>query len=60
MEELTDCYQIIEEAATDAIVTVDEQGRILSVSRAAERIFGYKVPEMVGKGMDQLIPTYKQ
>ena len=60
MEELKDCYEIIEEAATDAIVTVDEQGRILSVSRAAERIFGYKVPEMVGKGMDQIIPTYKQ
>src|SRR5438093_602152 len=60
MEDLKNCYEIIEEAATDAIVTIDEQGRILSVSRAAERIFGYKVPEMVGKGMDQLIPTYKQ
>src|SRR6266568_3478580 len=60
MEELKDCYEIIEEAATDAIVTIDEQGRILSVSRAAERIFGYKVPEMVGKGMDQIIPSYQQ
>ncbi len=39
MEELKDRYEIIEEAASDAIVTIDEHGRILSISRAAERIF---------------------
>src|SRR6185295_5773265 len=60
MEELRDRYEIIEETATDAIVTIDEQGRILSISRAAERIFGHKVPEMVGQPLDQIIPNYKQ
>ncbi|HEY2384636.1 MAG TPA: GAF domain-containing protein [Terriglobia bacterium] len=60
MEELTDRYEIIEEAATDAIVTIDEQGRILSISRAAERIFGYSVPEMAGHSVDRIIPNYKQ
>src|SRR5579883_1178339 len=60
MEELKDRYEIIEEAATDAIVTIDEQGRILSISRAAERIFGFSVPEMVGQTVDRIIPNYKQ
>src|SRR5215831_3191917 len=60
MEELKDRYEIIEEAATDAIVTIDEQGKILSISRAAERIFGYSVPEMVGQLIDRIIPDYKQ
>src|SRR5215470_8688084 len=60
MEELKDKYEIIEEAATDAIVNIDEQGKILSISRAAERIFGYSVPEMVGQLIDRIIPDYRQ
>ena len=60
MEELKDRYEIIEEGASDAIVTIDEQGRILSISRAAERIFGHSVPEMVGQPVDQIIPDYKR
>src|SRR5437762_3169013 len=58
MEELKERYEIIEEAASDAIVTIDEQGKILSISRAAERIFGHGVPEMVGQPVDQIIPDY--
>jgi PAS domain S-box-containing protein len=60
MEELRDKYEIIEETASDAIVTIDEQGRILSISRAAERIFGHSVPDMIGQPVDRIIPDYKQ
>ncbi|PYS41389.1 MAG: hypothetical protein DMG14_07470 [Acidobacteria bacterium] len=60
MEELKDRYEIIEEAASDAIVTLDEQGRVLSISRAAERIFGHTAAEMVGQPLDRIIPEYKQ
>ena len=60
MEELKERYEIIEEAASDAIVTIDEAGRILSASRAAERIFGYSVPEMVGRPVDLVIPQYQE
>jgi len=60
MEDLKDRYEIIEEAASDAIVTIDEQGKVLSISRAAERIFGYTVPEMAGHPVDRIIPKYKQ
>ena len=59
MEELKDRYEIIEEAANDAILTIDAQGRILSISRAAERIFGHSVPDMVGQSLDRFIPGYK-
>jgi PAS domain S-box-containing protein len=60
MEEIRDRYEIIEEAASDAIVTTDEQGSILSISRAAERIFGYSVVEMIGQPLDRLIPDFTQ
>jgi PAS domain S-box-containing protein len=57
MDELQERYEIIEEGANDAIITVDGNGRILSVSRAAERIFGYSQDEMTGLAMDQFIPA---
>src|SRR2546427_6239970 len=60
MEELRERYEIIEEAANDAIVTIDEQGKILSISRAAERIFGHRVPDMVGQPVNRIIPNYKE
>lgn len=60
MEELREHYEIIEEAASDAIVTIDKEGYILSISRAAERIFGYGVPEMVGQPVDAIIPNYQE
>ncbi|MFN0094922.1 MAG: putative bifunctional diguanylate cyclase/phosphodiesterase [Dehalococcoidia bacterium] len=37
------------ESATDAIVTTDQFGRILSWNRAARRLFGYSAREMAGK-----------
>src|SRR5262245_61535818 len=60
MEDLKDRYEIIEEAASDAIVTIDAQGKILSISRAAERIFGFGVNEMVGQTLERIIPDYKE
>ncbi len=59
MEELKDRYEIIEEAATDAIATIDDHDHILSISRAAERIFGFAVSEMEGQPIDALIPNYR-
>ena len=58
MEDLQDRYEIIQEAASDAIVTLDAEGRILSISRAAERIFGYSVAEIIGQSLDRFIPEY--
>jgi PAS domain S-box-containing protein len=59
MEDLKDRYEIIQEAASDAIVTLDADGTILSISRAAERIFGYSVSEIIGQPLDLIIPEYK-
>src|SRR5215211_3873395 len=51
-------YRIVAETATDAIVTIDQTGRILFVNRSAERIFGYNAPEMTGCNLDLLVPGY--
>jgi protein-histidine pros-kinase len=44
------------EAAPDAIVIVDESGRIVVVNSQAERLFGYRREEFVGQGVEMLVP----
>jgi PAS domain S-box-containing protein len=44
------------EAAPDAIVGVDSQGRISLVNAQTERLFGYSRQELVGQDMEILVP----
>lgn len=50
--------RIVMETVSDAVITVDESSTILSVNRAAERIFGYAAAEMLGADMKMLMPDY--
>jgi PAS domain S-box-containing protein len=43
------------EAALDAVVTMDAEGRVLGWNHAAEAIFGYSASEAVGREMAELI-----
>lgn len=45
------------ENAMDAIISVDEKFRIILFNQAAEKMFGYPADEMLGKGLDLLIPN---
>jgi PAS domain S-box-containing protein len=44
------------DSAMDAIISVDEQQRIVLYNRAAEKIFGWKAAEMLGQPLERLIP----
>src|SRR5688572_24991467 len=59
MEDIKERYEIIEEAATDAIATLNEDGIILSISRAAERMFGFTSSEMVGQPIHKIVPEFR-
>ena len=43
-------------AAVDAIIIIDAAGSIESLNAAAERLFGYTAPEMVGQNVKMLMP----
>jgi PAS domain S-box-containing protein len=49
-------YRLLAETATDAIVTVNEEGRILFANPAVERLFGYLPEEVVGEPLSMLAP----
>jgi len=44
------------EAAPDAIIEVDQQGRIVLLNAATEAIFGYRREELLGQPVEWLIP----
>ena len=44
------------EAAPDAIIEVDRQGRIVLLNAVTEKLFGYSREELLGKNVDALIP----
>jgi two-component system sensor kinase FixL len=40
----------------DGLITIDEDGTVLTVNAAAERLFGYAADEMIGRNVKMLMP----
>ncbi|GMV97915.1 MAG: hypothetical protein AMXMBFR83_22680 [Phycisphaerae bacterium] len=47
----------IVETAVDAIITIDEHGRIETFNHGAERMFGYRADEVLGRNVSLLMPS---
>jgi PAS domain S-box-containing protein len=48
-------HAAIFDSALDAIITIDDRGRVLEFNSAAEQTFGYQAEEIVGREMAELI-----
>jgi PAS domain S-box-containing protein len=51
-------FNILAEAAADAIISLDDQSTFLYVNPAAGRMFGYELVEMVGNNLTCLMPEH--
>ncbi|MEJ2502160.1 MAG: ATP-binding protein [Gemmatimonadota bacterium] len=49
-------YRFVAESASDGILTIDHERTILFANRAAEKIFGLSITDMVGRPFSSLIP----
>lgn len=47
-------------AALDGIITLDEKGAICSLNRTAEKIFGYREEEILGRPLEALVAENSQ
>jgi diguanylate cyclase (GGDEF)-like protein/PAS domain S-box-containing protein len=56
LRESEERYRIIAESALDAIITIDEESRIVMANPATERMFGYTGAELCGMPLTTLMP----
>ncbi len=57
-QDIVESSRIIAETASEAIITINVDSRIVFVNQAAVRIFGYPMEEMLGAELTMLMPEY--
>ncbi|RMH09874.1 MAG: hybrid sensor histidine kinase/response regulator [Nitrospirae bacterium] len=57
LERSREHFHRIIELSEDAIISIDQQQRIVLFNQAAKAIFGYQMEEIIGRSLDQLIPN---
>ncbi len=60
MGPMEDRFRQLLEAAPDAILQVDAEGRILLLNRVAEEMFGYAREELLGQPVEMLVPASRR
>ena len=50
-------FRIMVEASPNALLLVDERGKIIIVNEQLEKLFGYEPNELIGKLVEELVPT---
>ncbi|MGI8910204.1 MAG: PAS domain S-box protein, partial [Rubrobacteraceae bacterium] len=58
LQESEERYRVVAETASDGIIMIDEDSRILFTNSATGRIFGYPGEELIGQPLTMLMPEY--
>ncbi len=60
MADITDHLRSVLDTVPDAVVVIDPRGIMTSFSPAAERLFGWNAPEVIGRNVSMLMPEPHQ
>jgi PAS domain S-box-containing protein len=55
--EITERLAAIVDTAVDGIIVIDAQGSVMLFNPAAERLFGYRADELIGRNIKMLMPS---
>jgi PAS domain S-box-containing protein len=58
LQESEERFRTLAETASDVIVTIDAESRILFINPAVRKVFGYKPEELTGQSLSVLMPEY--
>ncbi|CAN5897817.1 hypothetical protein BH24DEI2_BH24DEI2_18970 [soil metagenome] len=58
LRESEERLRLVVETASDAIVTIDEQSRILYANKATAKVFGHAASDLTGRSLTLLMPEY--
>jgi PAS domain S-box-containing protein len=58
LKESEEQYRVVAETASDAIITINADSKIVFINPAAEDVFGYTIAEMMGQELTMLMPDY--
>jgi two-component system sensor kinase FixL len=50
-------WRSVVDSAVDAIIVIDSKGRVEAFNRGAERLFGYREDEVIGRNVNVLMPA---
>ncbi len=56
LESSEERFRSVAQSATDAIISINENGDISFWNKAAERIFGYETEDVIGNPLDSIMP----
>ena len=49
-------YRVLAETASDMIVRIDEESRIIFINEASQRVLGYRPEELIGQSLTVIMP----
>ncbi|MET0751810.1 MAG: PAS domain S-box protein, partial [Pyrinomonadaceae bacterium] len=58
LRESEESYRILAQTASDVIIKIDSESKIVFINSASERVFGYKPVEIIGRSLKILIPEH--